>query len=214
MNRGRIAGIVVAVGLIGAGSIAYAAIPDPAGVIHGCYNKGGLLQDKGNLRVVEAGEKCRATELAMTWNHTGPQGPAGPVGATGEPGATGAPGQQGATGPAGPSDSYEVKVTQVLLTTTTQVAELDLPAGTYLLMGKADLINRDDTVQPASCSIEYDYSYTYLPSGKALGSESLTVTSQTRLEVPQKVRMLCDGYNVAAEQVKFTALKVGQIHFQ
>jgi len=73
MNRGRIAGIVAAVGLIGAGSVAYAAIPDAVGVVHGCYNKGGLLQDKGALRVVQSGEKCRANELAMTWNQTGPK---------------------------------------------------------------------------------------------------------------------------------------------
>ena len=67
--------------LAAATGVAYAAIPDAGGVIHGCYSK-----SKGALRIVdsEQGEACSANETALDWNHTGP------------PGAT------GATGPAGP----------------------------------------------------------------------------------------------------------------
>lgn len=65
---------------------AYAAIPDSAGVIHGCRNN--LLH---TVTVVDApSQTCPAGTTALNWNQTGPQGPAGPqgtVGATG-PGST------------------------------------------------------------------------------------------------------------------------------
>ena len=87
--------VVVAV----AGGVAYAAIPGPDGVIHGCYQK-----QVGNLRVIDptTGRKCRPSELPITWSQTGPPGPQGPADPKGATGAQGPPGPQGATGPAGP----------------------------------------------------------------------------------------------------------------
>ena len=82
-----------------AGGIAWATIPAPNGVITACYQK-----NNGQLRVVEAGESCNASELALRWNQTGPQGvqgPSGPTGARGVPGRDGAAGANGATGPKG-----------------------------------------------------------------------------------------------------------------
>lgn len=82
-----------------AGGIAWATIPAPTGVITACYQK-----NNGQLRVVEAGESCNASELALQWNQTGPQGvqgPPGPTGAQGVPGRDGAAGANGATGPKG-----------------------------------------------------------------------------------------------------------------
>ena len=70
----------------------YAAIPDSAGVIHGCYtNKGGLL------RVIDpsTGVKCTSLETALSWNQQGPKG------ATGATGPVGPQGPQGQAGPAG-----------------------------------------------------------------------------------------------------------------
>jgi hypothetical protein len=57
-----------------AASVAYATIPDSAGVIHGCY-----LNKVGVLRVIDtaAGQKCTALETAIQWNQTGPPGPKG-----------------------------------------------------------------------------------------------------------------------------------------
>jgi hypothetical protein len=61
-----------------AGGIAFAAIPDEAGVIHGCYTtKGGVL------RVIDSGASCTTKETALDWNQTGPQGPPGSTGSAG-----------------------------------------------------------------------------------------------------------------------------------
>jgi hypothetical protein len=80
---------LVALGLVAAAvaaGAAYAAIPDAAGVIHGCVNKAGAL------RVIDpaAGDRCSKTETDLPWSQRGPKGDAGPAG------------QAGAAGPAGP----------------------------------------------------------------------------------------------------------------
>ena len=102
MNKYRLAGMIAALGVLGAGGVAYAAIPDPQGVINACYKKGGLLQEPGALRVSDTG--CRSTELPLAWSQ---RGPAGPQGAPGPQGAQGEVGPQGPAGPAGIS-GYEV----------------------------------------------------------------------------------------------------------
>jgi hypothetical protein len=74
MRKHRVVAIAVALGVVGvAGGVAYAAVPDSGGVIRACYKAGGLLQEKGALRVSEDGT-CRAGELPLNWNHTGPAG--------------------------------------------------------------------------------------------------------------------------------------------
>jgi hypothetical protein len=81
--------VAVAVGA-GAASVAWAEISS-SGVITACYQKVG-----GNLRVVDAaaGDECRPSEQALTWNEQGPKG---------DPGAQGDPGPKGDTGPPGPA---------------------------------------------------------------------------------------------------------------
>jgi hypothetical protein len=92
-RRKSVVGIaVLAVGMI-AGGVAYASVPDSAGVIHGCYAK-----KNGTLRVIDTAtksQKCGTNELAVNWNQTGPKG------ATGAKGVTGAKGAAGPAGPAG-----------------------------------------------------------------------------------------------------------------
>jgi hypothetical protein len=87
--------IAAALALVVAG-IAYAAIPDPSGLIHGCY-----ATKNGALRVIAPPAKCASTELALDWNQQGMQGPAGPKGDTGGPGPAGQAGPTGAQGPPG-----------------------------------------------------------------------------------------------------------------
>jgi hypothetical protein len=79
------------------GAVALAAIPDSSGVIHGCYQK-----NVGNLRVIDTGDDCRPSEIAISWNETGPVGPVGPQGPKGDPGPKGDTGATGATGATGP----------------------------------------------------------------------------------------------------------------
>jgi len=235
MLKTRIAGITTAVVLIGAGTVAYAAIPGPDGVIQGCYNKGGLLQDKGALRVSEDG-KCRSNELAVNWNRTGPTGPAGPVGptgatgaagATGEtgaPGATGGPGAKGdtgATGPAGPagpagfSDAYIGRSDAVKLNNNTQtvVASVNLPAGVYALFGKAELQNDDGDNQSAACALSTG-DRTGVRLGWDITARRIPVSVQDLLTLngPGTATMTCSTYNGWAASGKLTALKVGALH--
>ena len=94
-RRSRMAVGVVAIFSIAAG-IAYAAIPDAAGVIHGCYRTS-TDDQKGQLRVVEDPASCRSNESAIQWNETGVAGPAGPAGADGRDGADGEDGADGSS---------------------------------------------------------------------------------------------------------------------
>jgi hypothetical protein len=82
-----------------AGAVAYATIPDPKGVIHGCYDS------NGRLRVIDTGrgQLCRSGETALDWSQIGPPGAAGAQGAVGP---RGAPGPAGPPGPAGAVLAY------------------------------------------------------------------------------------------------------------
>jgi hypothetical protein len=64
-----------------------------ANVITGCYQK-----VNGQLRIVTSASQCRPSEIAISWNITGPQGPAGPEGPTGPQGPVGPEGPQGPDG--------------------------------------------------------------------------------------------------------------------
>jgi hypothetical protein len=68
-----LAGSVAALAL---GSIGWAAIPDGAGTIHGCYDK-----NTGQLRVTDSATNqpkgCTTKESPLTWNQQGPQGDPG-----------------------------------------------------------------------------------------------------------------------------------------
>ena len=76
--------------IVALGGVAFAAIPDSNGTIHGCYQK-----NSGNLRVVESASDCRNSELAITWNQQGPQGATGATGPQGPKGDKGDPGNEG-----------------------------------------------------------------------------------------------------------------------
>jgi len=90
---------VTAFAIAAAGHVtAYAAIPDGAGVIHGCYNNA-----LGVARIIDASKgSCTVAETSIQWNRAGPQGPQGSPGTQGPQGATGAQGPQGSQGPQGP----------------------------------------------------------------------------------------------------------------
>ena len=104
-----VVGLATATALLGAATVAWATIPDGAGVFHGCYQ-----QQNGQLRVVESAGDCNSSETAIFWNQTGPvgspgpAGPAGPPGPAGADGADGADGTDGAPGPPGGVSGYEI----------------------------------------------------------------------------------------------------------
>lgn len=63
--------------LLAVGSIAYASIPGPDGVIHGCYKTSAPAQ--GALITIDSAASCPSGYTALDWSQTGPQGPAGPA---------------------------------------------------------------------------------------------------------------------------------------
>ena len=96
MQKKLALGLAAALAALVAGSLAWAAIPDPRGVIYGCYDK-----QSGELRVMDTQtgqpKACGSKEQPLNWNQQGPQGlqgvpgPQGPAGAQGPQGPSGAP---------------------------------------------------------------------------------------------------------------------------
>ena len=118
MRRHRGALAFGAAAMLAAGvGVAYAAIPSSSdGVIHACFKPNGNGQ---NLRLIdaEAGDGCKAGEIAVSWNRQGPkgdkgdkgdqgpQGIQGPQGEKGDKGDPGSAGPAGAVGPRGPQST-------------------------------------------------------------------------------------------------------------
>jgi hypothetical protein len=145
--------IGVAFGALLAGGIAYAAIPDANGVVHGCY-----ANENGHLRVIDpsTGDACKSNESALDWNQTGPQGPPGPQGPKGDKGDT------GPQGPIGPSDGYADKLTSDVSISGSSYSDigtsgsrLDLPAGKFILAGRIWLFNSGTTTADVYCNAAY-----------------------------------------------------------
>ncbi len=57
----------------------------------------------GQIRLVDANDRCERREEKISWNRVGPQGPIGPQGPAGAPGAVGPTGPQGLAGNPGPA---------------------------------------------------------------------------------------------------------------
>lgn len=98
-----------------AGGIAFASIPDSAGVIHGCY-RSAAGDAQGQLRVVEDPAGCRGNETPIQWSEqgvVGPPGPAGPPGPQGPPGEDGEDGEDGTFSGTftSPNGQYSLSVT-------------------------------------------------------------------------------------------------------
>ena len=133
--------------------VAYAAIPDAGGVIHGCSKPS---VGPGNLRVIDPakGQECAWNEHRLDWNQIGPSGPQGPsgppgpAGSVGSLGPAGTPGAAGATGPSGPkgdpgtsgtSAGYHASTsTQFPLAGTETILSKTLPAGNYIVTAAID----------------------------------------------------------------------------
>ena len=82
------AGTLALVGLV---ALAGAAIPSSDGKINGCYDK-----SNGLLRVIDAEKAtCKNSEVAISWNEAGAEGPAGATGPAGPTGPEGPAGEAG-----------------------------------------------------------------------------------------------------------------------
>ena len=90
MTRSRLFKLALpAAVVLGAGTaVAIAAIPAADGTIHACYSTTATSPTlPGELRIVDEGQSCAATEKALTFNQTGPAGPQGDPGLPGDSGS-------------------------------------------------------------------------------------------------------------------------------
>ncbi len=79
------------------GSLAIGKVPNQSGQIPACFVKKG--KNRGDVRLLVKGNKCRRNEKLITWAVVGQPGASGEAGAQGAPGQPGADGQPGAVGP-------------------------------------------------------------------------------------------------------------------
>jgi hypothetical protein len=217
---------VLAAATVGLAGLAYAAIPDAGGVIHTCYND--TSNPSGQMRVIdsEKGQVCAKNEKALAFNQTGPQGPQGPAGPAGPAGPEGAQGPAGpagpigATGPQGEAGTSDVYIkhsdggvsTGHVNTETT----LTVPAGSYLVTGKAQVWNFDGDDQYADCHLTFaaltagDGSEINLPA--TVGEAVISVTDTATLLGENTIVMHCHIYDGWIKNVVLTATEVTTVH--
>lgn len=203
------------------GGAAWAAIPGPEGIIHGCYNK-----RTGVLRVIDtaAHGKCKRGESELNWMEVGPPGPrggGGPRGLRGETGAT------GPTGPVGPSNAYTAGETSAVSLTGGQAREvlkLGLPAGDYAVTASVEIANEDDKhggTEAAECALKRAASPTgevtaaaTVPSLEQASAQTVTLAGTWTLSAPEALELTCmrtsEG-TVSAKLGRIDAIEVASI---
>lgn len=118
-SRALLAGVIGGVALTAGAGFAYASIPGPDGRIHACYARSNgvylaVPHSKGDVRIVDSSEACRAYETAIAWTQDQPA----PVVAL-------------------PRSLYAT-ANGVNATLATPVLSLDMPVGTWIVNFKAD----------------------------------------------------------------------------
>jgi hypothetical protein len=105
MKHSRVSTVVAffaLVALLSGAFIGYAQTSN-TNVVNACYQK-----NAGELRLVNQAADCRPSEIPISWNIVGPQGPpgnVGPQGPIGPQGDIGPPGPEGPEGPPGAAPS-------------------------------------------------------------------------------------------------------------
>jgi hypothetical protein len=223
---------VCALALLGGlGGAAWASIPGPTGIIHGCYNRRG-----GALRVINtaAHAKCRRRESELNWSETGPPGPRGGRGLTGARGATGSRGTTGPTGPTGLpgtpgglSNAYAMSETAtVVVTAKSDVLKLSLPAGSFVVTASVTLANEDHApgaTEEANCTMAKAPDPTNEASATAtipfleapaLAAQSVSLDGTWNLTSAETLELSCTKLSsgaVGAKQARIVATEVGSV---
>lgn len=162
----------------------------------------------------------------------GPGGPAGPQGATGAAGAKGETGATGASGPAGPAGPSDIFTTTgssgVASGVETTRATLTLPAGSYLLLGQANILSsselgqffvhcrlRDRGVQVDDNTVRFEDATSNADSGNRPDSANLLLTKPITT-TGGAVTLSCIGFLglPIVDDVQLTAIKTGNLVIQ
>lgn len=188
--------------VVASGGVAYAAIPSAGGVIHGC------ISGTGSLRVVDkdAGDACRASETALTFNQTGPPGPPGEDGEDGDDGEDGFDGLDGADGdedslqPRGASEAVTAPDGPVSAWRPRFAAQrsVALPAGRWVITATAVANNNKPGAATFDCRLRADGkvidSISNIPLAahrKAGEREAFTLNGAARLSDADSAELQC-----------------------
>jgi hypothetical protein len=161
-RRGRRLVVVSAVLFAVAGGIAYATIPDGAGVYTACE-----LNATGTIRLIDPSlggssllGRCTRFETQLTWSQAGPPGPAGPKGDTGPQGPAGADGAQGPAGDftghfASPNGLYTLDVADTGIRLEGPGGEITLGSGGITVTGTGSAtLQASGTVSVRGASVQ------------------------------------------------------------
>jgi hypothetical protein len=125
-------------------------------------------------------------------------------------------------GPAGFSDGYQQATADdngipLLDYHPVNVAELSLPAGSYMLFGKAVLLNADRSAKTAECHLTTGDVVVLVMGGLGSGSTDnapVSLQDMVTLATPGTVRLHCETTDGYAFHGKLSAIKVSQAHVQ
>jgi hypothetical protein len=225
-KRRRRTAIGAAILSLGIATTAWAGIPGSNGVISGCYTA-----SSGSLRVidVESLQRCNsAKEKAIEWNQRGEPGPQGPQGEPGPQGPQGEPGPQGPKGDPGAASAVYTTAGHEFLDGANYktVVTLDLPSGKFLLTGKGQALNQQETSDVVSCNVyssvgqHLDSSTTTVPRASLIETDSygtLAFHRAVELPAPSTIRVECidgGGTTGIGVSVVLSALSAGSIDVQ
>jgi hypothetical protein len=148
----------------------------------------------------------------------GPQGPLGPQGPTGPLGPSGPTGPAGPAGPSGMSHAWTDRAASAALSTTdTTVAQVIVPAGTYLIFGKAAVQNEAASVpSSATCNLSTgDQTVIELDQGSNPASTgAIPVQDSATFSATSAVTMTCKvaASTGLATNAVLTAIAVDQLN--
>ncbi|MDQ2622192.1 MAG: collagen-like protein [Actinomycetota bacterium] len=136
-----------------------------SGLINGKKIKPGTVTAKQIKNKTITTSKLSPKTFTDLRGATGPAGAPGAKGDPGVPGSNGATGPTGATGPAAISAAYQDESLGVAFPSSDiqPIAELELPAGRYMVTGKVEL--RTNEPSDTSCWIAFDHD-DYLDSAR------------------------------------------------
>lgn len=125
----------------------------------GTANPQAKLDVLGNIRMEGIGSALVFPDGSVVHNRAeliepqGPQGIQGPQGATGATGSQGPAGSTGPQGPAGLGHAYVASQTASFNNNESPVVSVTVPAGSYLIFGRGQLLNYDGSDQIGNCAL-------------------------------------------------------------
>jgi len=221
----RRAGVLIAgAALLAMPRVASAQVTTSApAIIYACYVP--VSGTVYRIKETDVRQACVSPQhVEFNWNQQGPIGPqgpqgiqgiqgiAGPKGSTGATGATGPAGPTGATGPTGASGLSEVH--QAFGGLGGGAISVSVPAGSYLVVGSAHVVNSDGDRQIATCSIQGAVVVSKYLSGSS-GSDGnwsgeFPILGTVFLAAPGLITVNCGGFAITASKQMFV-VKVGSI---